>query len=45
MFVTNHVLSGALVGAALSDAPVTAFVVGVASHLRPGRHPALGMRT
>jgi hypothetical protein len=33
MFVTNHVLSGALVGHALRRRPVAAFVVGVASHL------------
>jgi hypothetical protein len=33
MFVTNHVLSGALIGRALKRRPVAAFVVGVASHL------------
>ncbi len=31
MLITNHVLSGALVGA-LAPGPVSAFVVGVASH-------------
>ena len=33
MFVTNHVLSGALIGRTLERRPVAAFVVGVASHL------------
>ncbi len=33
MFVTNHVLSGVLIGRALERRPVTAFVVGVGSHL------------
>ncbi len=33
MFITNHVLSGALIGRALSDRPVVAFVAGLASHL------------
>ena len=33
MFVTNHVLSGALIGRALERRPVAAFAVGVASHL------------
>ncbi len=33
MFVTNHVLSGVLIGRALKRRPVTAFAVGVASHL------------
>jgi hypothetical protein len=33
MFVTNHVLSGVLVGRALKRKPATAFVVGVGSHL------------
>jgi hypothetical protein len=33
MFVTNHVLSGALIGRALERHPVAAFAVGVASHL------------
>ncbi len=33
MFVTNHVLSGALIGRMLAGRPVTAFAVGVASHL------------
>jgi hypothetical protein len=33
VFVTNHVLSGALIGRATERKPLTAFVVGVASHL------------
>jgi hypothetical protein len=33
MFVTNHVLSGVLIGRALERRPVVAFVVGVGSHL------------
>lgn len=33
MFVTNHVLSGALIGRVLEQRPVAAFAVGVASHL------------
>ena len=33
MFVTNHVLSGVLIGRALERRPVTAFVVGLGSHL------------
>jgi hypothetical protein len=33
MFVTNHVLSGAVVGQLLKRRPFTAFVVGVGSHL------------
>jgi hypothetical protein len=33
VFVTNHALSGALVGRALKGRPVAAFVVGVVSHL------------
>jgi len=33
VFVTNHALSGALIGRALKGRPATAFVVGVASHL------------
>jgi hypothetical protein len=33
MFVTNHVLSGVLIGRALEGRPVTAFAVGVGSHL------------
>ena len=33
MFVTNHVLSGALIGRMLAGRPVTAFAVGVVSHL------------
>jgi hypothetical protein len=33
VFVTNHVLSGALIGRLTTRRPVTAFVAGVASHL------------
>ena len=33
MFVTNHVLSGVVIGRFLRRRPVTAFVVGVGSHL------------
>lgn len=33
MFVTNHVLSGVLIGRALEGRPCTAFLVGVGSHL------------
>jgi hypothetical protein len=33
MFVTNHVLSGVLIGQALERRPLAAFVVGVGSHL------------
>ena len=33
MFITNHVLSGALIGRLAERRPVTAFVAGVASHL------------
>jgi hypothetical protein len=33
MFVTNHVLSGVVIGRILERHPITAFVVGVGSHL------------
>jgi hypothetical protein len=33
MFVTNHVLSGVVVGRVLKQRPTTAFLVGVGSHL------------
>ena len=33
MFVTNHVLSGVVIGRCLERRPVTAFVVGIGSHL------------
>jgi hypothetical protein len=33
VFVTNHVLSGVLIGRVLEDHPVAAFAVGVGSHL------------
>ena len=45
MFVTNHVLSGALVGNVLSRRPVAAFVVGVASHLALDAVPHWGCDT
>jgi hypothetical protein len=33
VFVTNHVLSGVIIGQALPRRPITAFLVGVGSHL------------
>lgn len=33
MFVTNHVLSGVIIGQAMKGRPVAAFLAGVASHL------------
>jgi hypothetical protein len=33
MFVTNHVLSGVVIGRVLKRRPITAFAVGVGSHL------------
>ena len=33
MFVTNHVLSGVVIGRLLEQRPVTAFAAGVGSHL------------
>lgn len=33
MFVTNHVLSGAIIGRLFKERPVAAFLVGTASHL------------
>jgi hypothetical protein len=33
MFVTNHVLSGVMIGQAMKGRPVAAFLAGVASHL------------
>ena len=33
MFVTNHVLSGVVIGRCFERRPVTAFVVGIGSHL------------
>jgi hypothetical protein len=43
MFVTNHVLAGASIGTALTGRPVTAFVVGVASHLAMDACPHWGL--
>jgi hypothetical protein len=33
VFITNHVLSGAIIGQAFDGHPVGAFVAGVGSHL------------
>jgi hypothetical protein len=45
MFVTNHVLSGALIGRMLERRPLTAFAVGVASHLALDAVPHWGCDT
>ena len=45
MFVTNHVLSGALIGRTLQRRPVAAFAVGVASHLALDAVPHWGCDT
>jgi hypothetical protein len=45
MFVTNHVLSGVLIGRLLERRPVTAFVVGVGSHLVLDMVPHWGCET
>jgi hypothetical protein len=45
MFVTNHVLSGALIGRMLERRPVAAFAVGVASHLALDAVPHWGCDT
>jgi hypothetical protein len=45
VFVTNHVLSGALIGRALERRPVAAFAVGVASHLLLDAVPHWGCAT
>jgi hypothetical protein len=42
MFVTNHVLSGAIIGRALRRRPVVAFVAGVGSHLALDAMPHWG---
>jgi hypothetical protein len=44
VFVTNHVLSGALIGRRLAGRPVTAFAVGVVSHLVLDATPHWGCR-
>jgi len=43
MLVTNHVLAGAAIGAALRKRPAAAFVVGVASHLAMDALPHWGL--
>ena len=45
MFVTNHVLSGVVIGQLLARRPVTAFAVGVASHLALDAVPHWGCDT
>ena len=45
MFVTNHVLSGVVIGRLLERHPVTAFVVGVGSHLALDMIPHWGCST
>jgi hypothetical protein len=45
MFVTNHVLSGVVIGRLLERHPVTAFVVGVGSHLALDMVPHWGCGT
>jgi hypothetical protein len=45
MFVTNHVLSGVVIGRLLERRPVTAFVVGVGSHLALDMVPHWGCET
>jgi hypothetical protein len=42
MFVTNHVLAGAVIGNRYPDRPVTAFLVGVGSHLAMDAVPHWG---
>ena len=42
MFVTNHVLSGVVIGRYFERRPVTAFVVGVGSHLLLDKVPHWG---
>jgi hypothetical protein len=45
MFVTNHVLSGVVIGRLLERHPMTAFVVGVGSHLVLDMVPHWGCET
>ena len=45
MFVTNHALSGALIGRALKGRPVAAFVAGLASHFLLDATPHWGCDT
>ena len=42
MFVTSHVLVGRIIGRALPDRPLTAFAVGVVSHLAMDATPHWG---
>ena len=42
MFVTNHVLTGVVIGRLLERHPVTAFVVGLGSHLAQDMVPHWG---
>lgn len=42
MFVTNHALAGAAIGQRLPDRPVTAFLVGLGSHLAMDAVPHWG---
>ena len=42
MFVTNHVLAGAVIGNRYPDRPVTAFLVGIGSHLAMDSIPHWG---
>jgi hypothetical protein len=44
VFVTNHVLSGVAIGRVLERRPVTAFAVGVASHLALDMVPHWGCK-
>ncbi len=44
MFVTNHVLSGVAIGRVLEQRPVTAFAVGVVSHLALDMVPHWGCK-
>ncbi|MGD0313673.1 MAG: hypothetical protein ABSC90_14565 [Acidimicrobiales bacterium] len=43
MFVTNHVLSGVIIGRAFERRPVAAFVAGVGSHLLLDAMPHFGL--
>jgi hypothetical protein len=42
MFVTNHVLAGAIIGRWYADRPVTAFLIGAGSHLAMDSVPHWG---
>ncbi len=45
MFVTNHVLSGVVIGRLLARRPVAAFLVGIGSHLALDMVPHWGCNT